>query len=158
MQGMCKPLFFLLQKLNKNKNPLWDWDCSRESKCGRMETPWWQTDFSYLCGPISVWILAMRSAALFSPGLESWWQNISAHSQNSNKISPARWPLINLSLPLSAKLSKTGSESMMFTTIKFPASYARQFRYFIGVLLYLAVLYVLVGIQQDENLVGLCEH
>lgn len=141
----CVKTFFSYSRnwtiTKKNKNHLWDWDCSRKSKCGRMENLWCQVDFSHLCGPISVWILTMRSAVLFSTRLERWWQNISDHSQNSNKISPAWWPVVNFSVPLSAKLPKMGAERNVFITIKFPASHVRHFRNFITILPYLAVLY-----------------
>lgn len=111
---------------------------------------WCQVDFSYLCGPISVWILALKSAVLSYTRLERWRQNISDRSQNSNKISPARWPLISCIRKFSTKLPKTGSERVMFTAIKFPASHVRQLRNFIGLFPYLAVLYVLFGIQLDR--------
>lgn len=156
--NVCKNIFSYSRNWTKNKNHPWDWDCHMKIKWGGMESLWCQVDFSYLCGPISVWILARRSAILFPTRLERWWQNISDHSQNSNKISPARWLLINFMSFQCKKILKTGSSRIMFTTIKFPASHGRQFRNFIGILPDLTVWYVLVGLQQDKNLIGLCEH
>lgn len=89
MQGYVWKLFFfffpLLQKVNsKIKVPV-KLRFESEKQCGKTDNLWCQVDFSYLCGPISVWILAMRSAVLCSTRLERWRQNISEVSQNSNK-------------------------------------------------------------------------